>query len=683
MKRVLIIFVVIIGIAVAALVGYILTLDINDYKDQLVALVEDETGRDFTIAGDIDLKVSMALIPTVSMEGVRFGNASWGTAENMLSVERFEARVALLPLLSGTVDIKRLALTGAIFSLEKNAAGEANWVMGTGKPAAADASPSELPALALKEVEIRDAVLRYADAGSDTQQEFKIATIMLQRAGRQLAVTIEADYNTAPVRLSGTIGALKTLTQNKPYDIDLNGEIGGLTLALKGSIQNPQQATGIDMTLEIAADTLAQIGELAETELPPVGPVSLSAKVSDESGGYQLNALKVQLGSSDLAGAASLELSGERPSLRAKLESGVLNLAELSGAPVEEEKKDRVFSPEPLALDALKIVDANVTIAAKLIKTANMDLIDVNTKVVLAGGKLTIDPLNAGVAGGKFSGRITLDASGKRASLNQDVRIVGLIPSQLPQLKDKNTLTGGKTDITIVLRGTGASVAEIMGSANGKLLVIMGEGQLSNEGTDVATGDMLFKAMRMLNPMSSQDETTKVECAVINFPIKDGIAENESGFALQTAKLNILGGGSVDLKTEKLDIGAKPKPREGVGLNLASFADFVRLGGTLANPTPVTDAKGAATAGIKVGAAVATGGLSLLAEGLFDRATVDEEVCAVALGQKPAASKTQTAQTTPESTAEGKPTGVIDGAGDVVKGAGEAVKGIFKGLFGN
>ena len=170
MKRVLIIFVVIIGIAVAALVGYILTLDINDYKDQLVALVEDETGRDFTIAGDIDLKVSMALIPTVSMEGVRFGNASWGTAENMLSVERFEARVALLPLLSGTVDIKRLALTGAIFSLEKNAAGEANWVMGTGKPAAADASPSELPALALKEVEIRDAVLRYADAGSDTQQ---------------------------------------------------------------------------------------------------------------------------------------------------------------------------------------------------------------------------------------------------------------------------------------------------------------------------------------------------------------------------------------------------------------------------------------------------------------------------------------------------------------------------------
>jgi len=81
-----------------------------------------------------------------------------------------------------------------------------------------------------------------------------------------------------------------------------------------------------------------------------------------------------------------------------------------------------------------------------------------------------------------------------------------------------------------------------------------------------------------------------------------------------------------------LDIGVNPKPREGIGLNLAGFADFVRVGGTLSEPTPTTDATGLATAGAKIGAAVVTGGLSLVAEGLLDRSAGDVDVCAIASG---------------------------------------------------
>ena len=202
MKRVLIILVVIIGVAVAGLVGYLMTLDLNDFKDELVAVVEEQTGRDFAIAGDLDLHVSMALTPTVTVEGVRFGNADWGTAENMLSVERFEARAALLPLLSDVVEIKRLVLIGATVSLEKNAAGDANWVLGTGsaQPAAAEPSSGDLPALDLQEIEIRDVVFRYADASSGSSQEFKVAAITASRAGSdKLMMTIQADYNTMPI----------------------------------------------------------------------------------------------------------------------------------------------------------------------------------------------------------------------------------------------------------------------------------------------------------------------------------------------------------------------------------------------------------------------------------------------------------------------------------------------------
>ena len=253
------------------------------------------------------------------------------------------------------------------------------------------------------------------------------------------------------------------------------------------------------------------------------------------------------------------------------------------------------------------------------------------------------------------------------------------------QLAGKQVIKNGLTNIDLTLVGAGRSAAEIVGTGNGRLLVQVGPGVLPKSGVGTASTDLLLGALNGLNPLASSDPQTTLECAVLNFDINNGLASTEHGLALRTNKLNVIGGGSVDLKTERIDIGAKPKPREGIGLNLAAIGDFVRLGGTLSKPTPVTDAKGAATAGLKVGAAFATGGLSLLAEGLFDRATSDEDVCAIASGAKPLPSSGQPATPASASSATEKPS-VLGTAADttknVVEGVGGAVKGVFKGLFG-
>jgi hypothetical protein len=77
-------------------------------------------------------------------------------------------------------------------------------------------------------------------------------------------------------------------------------------------------------------------------------------------------------------------------------------------------------------------------------------------------------------------------------------------------------------------------------------------------------------------------------------------------------------------------------------------------------------------AGAGAGAAIATGGLSILAQGLYDRSTADEDPCATALGQKPA--KTTTASKEPEKSTTTK-------AVDSVKDAGGAVSDKIKGWF--
>ena len=164
-------------------------------------------------------------------------------------------------------------------------------------------------------------------------------------------------------------------------------------------------------------------------------------------------------------------------------------------------------------------------------------------------------------------------------------------------------------------------------------------------------------------------------CVAVRFPITEGLASNATGIGLLTQSLSVLGGGTISLATEKINIGARPKPREGVGLNISGLADFVRLGGTLKRPKAITDNTGIATAGAKVGAAFVTMGQSVLAEGLYDRATASDEVCAVVHGSgssPPAKSRGSVAieATTSKTKA-------------AVRDAGTALKNAFDSLFGD
>jgi hypothetical protein len=59
------------------------------------------------------------------------------------------------------------------------------------------------------------------------------------------------------------------------------------------------------------------------------------------------------------------------------------------------------------------------------------------------------------------------------------------------------------------------------------------------------------------------------------------------------------------------------------------------MSGTLAQPGVAIDKTALLEAGLSTSAAVASGGLTILAEGLIDRATADENPCQTALGIKP------------------------------------------------
>jgi uncharacterized protein involved in outer membrane biogenesis len=447
----------------------------------------------------------------------------------------------------------------------------------------------------------------------------------------------------------------------------VTAQVAGGALQASASLSG-QQAGEVDALVSYEAATTRGIAKLLETNAPEVGPVMLKAALRGQDGIYNLSEFTARAGQSHLTGLGQLNLRGERPMLNGSLLSDKLDLTQWLPEDKQKKKGGRLFSNDPLPLEALRSVDANLKLDAKQVVTHDLVLQDLKAEIGLQSGLLKIAPLTARAAGGQIQALLELDARGKQGLLRSDLKANGVELGQFRQFQEKQVIQGGKTDAQFSAAGKGDSVAAIMGSLNGNLLIKVGSGRMANTAADLVGADLLYTAFQFINPLSASDKTSNLECGVIKFDIKNGMATSDKGIAMQTEKVNVLGSGAIDLKTEQLDIRVKPSAREGLGINLGALTELMHIGGTLTDPKLTTDAKGVLRTAVTAGAAVATGGLSVLAQGLFDKTTADPHPCATALGlkppepvkpaavQKPAEPKPATAQpTAPAATTETKP----------------------------
>jgi uncharacterized protein involved in outer membrane biogenesis len=437
-------------------------------------------------------------------------------------------------------------------------------------------------------------------------------------------------------QLTNTVIELKLqdgLLNISPVSTKLDGN------AFSGNIELIPEPEKISLVLESHLDSLIKLSSIAGVELPDLAPIKLSGKFTATKDSYELNNLALVAGENDLSGNIKADLTGERPSITGDLLSNNVDLTPFSTGNKEAvatetqtkaKKTARLFSTEPLDLAILKSVDATLSVAAKKIKSDSISLANTVVTIALKKGDLKVNPISFLTAGGQLSGRLTVDASTKNIKLDTDLTMSGFEPNKLAALKQK--LTGGKTDVVLKVNGSGESVSQLMSGLNGVFSVNVGDAQITDSIAGALGADVVKELVNMVNPFAKKKQGTDLKCAVVKFDIKDGIATTKKGIAISTAQMNIIGSGIVDLKTEKINIGIKPEPREGLGVNAAKFASMVRVAGTLSSPKPVADITGTLSTGYSLTQAVATGGLSLLAEGLFSRLTADANPCATALG---------------------------------------------------
>lgn len=689
LRTVLIAVVVLVVALVATGIGIIMSIDFNQYRPQIEAQAEAVTGRHLSLAGDLD--VALSLVPTVAVNDVTFANAEWGSRPEMVKVDRLEFEMALLPLLSGDIQVKRVVLNGADILLETDADGTPNWTFASASDAE-PAAPAEggggvkLPTV--NSIAIEDARLTYRDGTTGTSQTVALASLSAtaDSATSPIAIDLEGALNDNPIKLTGSVGALQGLLENQPFAVDLAGEGGGATFTVKGTVAEPKAGRGVALELSAKGDSLADMTALTGSPLPPLGPYSVLARLTDQEGGYQVEGLQARMGESDVSGSAGIALGGPRPRITAALTSTKLDFRDFGVEPqpaVEDTaapsgdaggSDGRVFPADPLPLDGLKAVDASVKFTGQQVIKAPVTMENVAANLTLENGKLTLTQLDTGITGGTVAISGVVDASQAEPGITLKVTARQVEAGTLSQtLGLTKVLSGGKVDLDLDVAGTGNSVREIMAGLNGSTNLEMGQGRINNRFAEIVLADLV-----KLLTFSGTGDSSNLNCMVVRFDFADGLATSK-GLVVDTNGATIVGSGDIRLDSEKLDMRFDPAAKE---TNLVNLAIPVLVGGTLASPSVAPDpvALAQSVAGVAVG--TATGGVFGALAGLAtsgsgsDAAAADGNPCANALAGGGTGGAAKAPQSTGEQILEGAG-GAVEGAGDAVKGAGEALKGLF------
>lgn len=602
--------VLIVAVIVGAII-VVMNIDFNQYKDLIAEKAKEATGRTLVIDGDIKLELSFS--PSLSVDGVKFENAAWGSRPQMATVDKFSAQVALLPLLTKTVEVDHVLLSGADILIERDAKGRANFDFGTAAPKSAIApkesvksSPAsasdDLPIPVVRKVLIENAKLTYIDAALGQKHVLLLDKISLagDGPGEPVDMSFAMTVDGQPISGSGQLGALGPLTDPaKAWPLKLDVEAGGAKVAIGGSIQDAIGVSGLDLTLAVSGQSFATLSPLAGAPIPPIGPYSISAKVR---GGLstiiELADLAVKVGKSDIGGNLKAKLGGRRPSIDGAFKSTLIDLADFlpsdanksgaqnsdkgaetkSGSADSAGKDGRVLPNTPLPVEALKLADANIRLTAKRVLANGPAIENIDVAVSLKGGNLQIFPLKAEMAKGTIDGQVRLDGSRATPALAVSMKALKIDLGKLLTDADITDLLEGVVNIKVDLSGNGKSVRALAAGLNGQVKALIGKGRVKTDALDVFIGGATEVVAKLIT--GEKTEYTVLNCVVSHTDIKNGVA-NLSAAVIDTEYARITGKGTVNLGNEELEVVVTPEPKSAT-LNLAVA---VKVGGTLGDPS--------------------------------------------------------------------------------------------------
>ncbi|MBC06514.1 AsmA family protein [Thalassospira sp.] len=502
MKKILAAIGALLVVLVAALLIIPSLIDWNGYKAQISQAVRDATGRELNLAGDL----SMSLIPSPSLTAtdVSLGNVAGAQDANMVEIGEVRVSVALMPLLTGNVQVTEVSLINPVIAIETFEDGSNNLVFDpnqatrSGPDAGMITTPGAGSETASTPTEGGDAAAESGEeAGSDfastiqvDRLEIENATIIYRAPGSEeriegLTLGVSAQTLNGPIEGEGYVFyrgipltfALNVgeISQTAPFPVSLKLGIdevdGGVTVA--GRVDLSSENPGFDGEIDSDFDDLREAalriaGDHADIPDIAAKPLDLGGHITANAKSVTLNDLSIRFGETRGSGAIAID---QEPSLSADVALR-FNQLDLDSILVLADMGDAASSPAASGAESASTASSDAAGGAQSIPsqssvkksgaanapaipadlTASIDF-EVETLIynqtpvhnarinaAIANSKMTLNEVSAGLPGGT------------------DVAVFGSISGETPTPSAALSYEVASENIRAVIRWLGADV---------------------------------------------------------------------------------------------------------------------------------------------------------------------------------------------------------------------------------
>lgn len=525
---------------------------IENYRSDILKLVQEKTGRPVAIDGDL----SLTLLPNIALtvNDMTIGNPEGFVSPYFAKIGTLDLKVALWPLLDRQVEVNELGISNGEIYLEEAVGSKKNWefTLADTRKMSDPAPAADKPKFKMdvQAISVEKTTLNYLKPG----QKFTSENIKLDYSQNKTKLDMVMKHAGTSYHITANTEDTKTL---------FGAAKTPLSLAMRSPLIKADFAGDVDGIDVSAGKFDARVAGTLVAELLTIGKIN-SRKFAADMKKASLGILSIETGMGvSGTGDMVVDYSGKKPQITTTLSIPHLDLDRL--LPDKEQKQSFLpsliaeayamepWSRDPIDFSMLGVVNADAKLSVGKLITSGFEFSEVASQLKLASSKLNINSFSAGLLGGKISGNGTVDANGQ---WNDTINLSGIPFDKLAvKYLDKVSITG-TTNGSISFSGYGKSVSDWMNTLSGGGNITIGNGVIKG----YSLSNLFRKTATALGGVVESQEglTTPFSAITVAFSADKGVLNLREG-SLKGDRLRAQTTGTVSLPMQSVNLVLTPE----------------------------------------------------------------------------------------------------------------------------
>jgi hypothetical protein len=402
-------------------------------------------------------------------------------------------------------------------------------------------------------------------------------------AGGPVTAVITGTAGTTPVTVTAQAGRLREFfepAERLPFSVTAASP--GARLAITGSAA-PQRVPDVALALALTGERLNGLDELLETSLPPWGPYALTGQLRIVKRGYELDAMRLVLGESVLAGRGALDASRARPRLELALAAERIQLDDFPFAdwspfelPTGPAAPLTMGTARPAVAAAARRVhallsharlergDGQVDLVVREVVSGTHRLGRGRLAVTVADGHATIAPVTVESGAGNAWFALFYQPRERDVLIDAQARVDRLEYGALARVLGRRANLAGAISLDFRLAAAAPQLSAALATGSGRFDFALWPQEMTGGVFDLWAANMLFRLLPFVDSTASP-----LNCVVGEFDLAAGVLRSVR-LTIDTESTRTEGGGRADFATDAIQLRLVPRPKVAQFFSLAT-----------------------------------------------------------------------------------------------------------------